>query len=98
MNSKVDAFLNLVKKKNGHEPEFLQAVYEIAETVIPFIEDNPKYKNRMLLERMVEPERTIIFRVPWVDKHGNIQINRGFRIEFNSAIGPYKGGCDFIQQ
>src|SRR5690606_28528144 len=95
MNSKVDTFLNLVKKKNGHEPEFLQAVYEIAETVIPFIEDNPKYKNRMLLERMVEPERTIIFRVPWVDKHGNIQINRGFRIEFNSAIGPYKGGLRF---
>lgn len=95
MKNKIDAFLDLVKKTNGHEPEFLQAVHEVAETVIPFIEDNPKYKGKMLLERMVEPERTIIFRVPWIDDKGNTQVNRGFRVEFNSAIGPYKGGLRF---
>ena len=95
MKNKIDAFLDLVKKTNGHEPEFLQAVHEVAETVIPFIEENPKYKGKMLLERMVEPERTIIFRVPWVDDQGNTQVNRGYRIEFNSAIGPYKGGLRF---
>merc|ERR1711974_336948 len=75
--------------------EFLQAVHEVAETVIPFIEDNPKYQGKMLLERMVEPERTIIFRVTWIDDQGNTQVNRGFRVEFNSAIGPYKGGLRF---
>ena len=74
-----------VKQRNGGEPEFLQAVHEVAEMVIPFIEANPKYKGKMLLERMVEPERTIIFRIPWVDDKGNTQVNRGFRIEFNSA-------------
>jgi glutamate dehydrogenase (NADP+) len=95
MKNKIDAFLNLVKEKNGHEPEFLQAVHEVAETVIPFIEENPKYQDKMLLERMVEPERTIIFRVPWIDDQGKTQVNRGFRIEFNSAIGPYKGGLRF---
>ncbi len=95
MKNKIDAFLNLVKEKNGHEPEFLQAVHEVAETVIPFIEANSKYQDKMLLERMVEPERTIIFRVPWVDDQGKTQVNRGFRVEFNSAIGPYKGGLRF---
>jgi len=95
MKHKIDAFLNLVKTTNGHEPEFLQAVEEVAETVIPFIEKNPKYQDKMLLERMVEPERTIIFRVPWIDDKGNTQVNRGFRVEFNSAIGPYKGGLRF---
>jgi glutamate dehydrogenase (NADP+) len=95
MKNKIDAFLNLVKEKNGHEPEFLQAVHEVAETVIPFIEENPKYQDKMLLERMVEPERTIIFRVPWIDDQGKTQVNRGFRVEFNSAIGPYKGGLRF---
>ena len=94
-NKAVDAFMAEVKKRNGSEPEFLQAVHEVAEMVIPFIEANPKYKGKMLLERMVEPERTIIFRVPWVDDKGNTQVNRGFRIEFNSAIGPYKGGLRF---
>ena len=73
----------------------LVSVHEVAETVIPFIEANPKYQGKMLLERMVEPERTIIFRVPWVDDNGNTQVNRGFRVEFNSAIGPYKGGLRF---
>lgn len=95
MKDKIEAFLNLVTEKNGHETEFLQAVHEVAETVIPFIEENPKYQGKMLLERMVEPERTIIFRVPWVDDQGNTQVNRGFRVEFNSAIGPYKGGLRF---
>ncbi|MEM5563560.1 NADP-specific glutamate dehydrogenase [Psychroserpens sp. AS72] len=95
MKEKIEAFLKLVKDKNSHETEFLQAVHEVAETVIPFIEDNPKYQGKMLLERMVEPERTIIFRVPWIDDQGNTQVNRGFRVEFNSAIGPYKGGLRF---
>lgn len=95
MKDKIEAFLKLVKDKNSHETEFLQAVHEVAETVIPFIEDNPKYQDKMLLERMVEPERTIIFRVPWIDDKGNTQVNRGFRVEFNSAIGPYKGGLRF---
>ncbi|WP_405574969.1 NADP-specific glutamate dehydrogenase [Winogradskyella sp. Asnod2-B02-A] len=95
MKDKIEAFLNLVKERNGQEPEFMQAVEEVAETVIPFIENNVKYKDKMLLERMVEPERTIIFRVAWIDDKGNTQVNRGFRIEFNSAIGPYKGGLRF---
>ena len=95
MKEKIDAFLDLVKERNGNEPEFMQAVEEVAETVIPFIEKTPKYKGKMLLERMVEPERTIIFRVPWIDDEGNIQVNRGIRVEFNSAIGPYKGGLRF---
>jgi len=95
MKEKIEAFLDLVKIRNGNEPEFLQAVEEVAETVIPFIEDNPKYQDKMLLERMVEPERTIIFRVPWIDDQGKTQVNRAFRIEFNSAIGPYKGGLRF---
>ena len=73
----------------------MQAVTEVAETVIPFIEENEIYQGKMLLERMVEPERTLIFRVPWTDDNGNIHVNRGFRIEFNSAIGPYKGGLRF---
>lgn len=95
MKNKIEAFLDSVKQKNGHESEFLQAVHEVAETVIPFIEENPKYQGKMLLERMVEPERTIIFRVPWIDDNGNTQVNRGYRVEFNSAIGPYKGGLRF---
>jgi glutamate dehydrogenase (NADP+) len=87
--------MSRVKEKNGHEPEFIQAVQEVAETVIPFIEANPKYKVAKILDRIVEPERTIIFRVPWLDDQGNIQVNRGYRVEFNSAIGPYKGGLRF---
>ena len=91
----IDAFMEKVKLRNGHETEFLQAVHEVAEAVIPFMEDHPKYKKGRILERMVEPERTIIFRVPWLDDSGEIQIHRGFRVEFNSAIGPYKGGLRF---
>ncbi|MGB1312140.1 NADP-specific glutamate dehydrogenase [Bizionia paragorgiae] len=95
MDSKIKDFFNAVKNKNRNEDEFLQAVYEVAEIVIPFIEQTPKYQNRMLLERMVEPERVIMFRVSWVDDSGKVQVNRGFRVEFNSAIGPYKGGLRF---
>ena len=95
MEAKIQAFINSVKVRNGNEPEFIQAVTEVAEAVIPFIEINPKYNNVMLLERMVEPERVIMFRVPWIDDEGNVQVNRGFRIEMNSAIGPYKGGLRF---
>jgi len=95
MKSKINAFMDYVEKRNTNEPEFLQAVHEVAETVIPFIEENLKYKDKKLLQRMVEPERTIIFRVPWLDDSGEIQVNRGYRIEFNSAIGPYKGGLRF---
>lgn len=93
--SQIDAFMEGVRAKNSHEPEFLQAVEEVAEAVIPYMEDHPKYKDAKILERMVEPERTIMFRVPWTDDNGNVQVNRGYRVEFNSAIGPYKGGLRF---
>ena len=95
MESKINAFMDYVKQRNSNEPEFLQAVHEVAETVIPFIENNPKYQGKKLLERMVEPERTLMFRVAWVDDKGETQVNRGYRVEFNSAIGPYKGGLRF---
>ena len=95
MEKQIKDFMSLVAQRNGNEPEFLQAVEEVAETVIPFIEKNSKYQNKMLLERMVEPERVIMFRVPWLNDKGETQVNRGFRIEMNSAIGPYKGGLRF---
>jgi len=82
----------MIKARNPGESEFHQAVQEVAESLIPFIEENPRYKHAKILERIAEPERTIIFRVPWLDDKGEIQINRGYRIEMNSAIGPYKGG------
>ena len=91
MEKRVIDFMNDVSSKNLGETEFLQAVEEVAEAVIPFIEKNPRYKDKMLLERMIEPERVIIFRVPWIDDDGKTQVNRGYRVEFNSAIGPYKG-------
>lgn len=94
-HSEIEAFMNRVSLKNAHEPEFLQAVQEVAEAVIPFIEENPKYKKTRILDRIVEPERTIMFRVPWLDDNGEVQVNRGYRVEFNSAIGPYKGGLRF---
>jgi glutamate dehydrogenase (NADP+) len=93
--SQIDAFMDKMKALHGHELEFLQAVHEVAEAVIPVIEETPKYKAAKILDRMVEPERTIIFRVPWIDDNGDVQINRGYRVEFNSAIGPYKGGLRF---
>jgi len=93
--AQVDSFMKAVQAKNGHEPEFLQAVEEVAETVIPFIQENPKYGDAKILERIVEPERVLMFRVPWIDANGGVQVNRGYRVEFNSAIGPYKGGLRF---
>ena len=91
----IESFMKKIVIKDGHEPEFIQAVEEVAETVIPFIESNEKYKKTKILERIVEPERVIQFRVPWIDDSGQPQVNRGFRVEFNSAIGPYKGGLRF---
>jgi glutamate dehydrogenase (NADP+) len=91
----IDSFMEELIIKNGNEPEFIQAVEEVAETVIPFIEKNLKYKSAKILKRIVEPERVIQFRVPWIDDAGEPQVNRGYRVEFNSAIGPYKGGLRF---
>ncbi|HEY5686936.1 MAG TPA: NADP-specific glutamate dehydrogenase [Yeosuana sp.] len=95
MKSNVKAFLDLVKERNGHEPEFLQAVEEVAETVIPYIVEHDIYYGKNILLRMVEPERVLQFRVCWIDDSGEIQVNRGYRIQMNSAIGPYKGGLRF---
>ena len=95
MDPGVQQFMAMVKAKNPGESEFHQAVQEVAESLIPFIEENPRYKHAKILERIAEPERVIIFRVPWLDDKGEIQINRGYRIEMNSAIGPYKGGLRF---
>ncbi len=91
----VDEFMAGVIARNPAEPEFHQAVREVVESLTPYIEENPKYKTARILERMVEAERIIIFRVPWTDDKGEIKVNRGFRIEMNSAIGPYKGGLRF---
>jgi glutamate dehydrogenase/leucine dehydrogenase len=95
LNVKVDELMAKVIAKNPNESEFHQAVKEVAESLMPFINENPKYLNSKVLERMVEPERVIIFRVPWTDDKGEVQINRGFRIEMSSVIGPYKGGLRF---
>ena len=92
---KVDGFLALVRQRNSLEPEFLQAVEEVAETVIPYIVQNDIYHGKNILLRMVEPERALMFRVNWVDDKGEIRVNRGYRIQMNSAIGPYKGGLRF---
>lgn len=92
MSKKLETFMQEVVRKNPGETEFHQAVSEVAESVMPFIEKNPKYEKAKILERMTEPERIIIFRVPWVDDRGEVQVNRGFRIQMSSAIGPYKGG------
>ena len=95
MKNNIDAFMDLVKERNGNEPEFLQAVEEVAETVIPYIISQEIYKGKNILLRMVEPERVLMFRVAWVDDNGEIVVNRGYRIQMNSAIGPYKGGLRF---
>ena len=95
VEQKIQEFIAKVEAKNPNEPEFIQAVKEVAVTVIPFISTREKYNGMKLLERMAEPERVVIFRVPWVDDKGEIQVNRGFRIQMNSAIGPYKGGIRF---
>ncbi len=95
MDPTVRSFLKLVEQRNAHEPEFMQAVHEVAETVIPYIVKHDIYHGKNILLRMVEPERVVMFRVPWIDDRGEIQVNRGYRIEMNSAIGPYKGGLRF---
>ena len=90
--SYVSDVLEKVIEKNPAQPEFVQAVKEVLESLEPVIEANPQYQKEAILERITEPERQLMFRVPWVDDKGNVQVNRGFRIQFNSAIGPYKGG------
>jgi glutamate dehydrogenase/leucine dehydrogenase len=95
MTNELSSFLTVLKNRYPAETEFHQAVTEVAKSVWPFIEKNPKYKKAKILERMTEPERAILFRVTWKDSHGEVQINRGFRIQMNSAIGPYKGGLRF---
>jgi len=84
--------LETVKKRNPGEPEFIQAVTEVFESLEPVIESRPDFVEAGILERIVEPERQVLFRVPWIDDNGKVQVNRGYRIQFNSAIGPYKGG------
>ena len=91
----VASVMNGVKAKNPAEPEFHQAVQEVLESLALVLERHPEYRASRILERIVEPERVILFRVPWLDDRGEVQVNRGFRIEMNSAIGPYKGGLRF---
>ena len=95
MSLDVSKFMENVVAKNPAEPEFHQAVEEVIKSLAPFVNANPKYQEQGLLERMVEPERVVSFRVPWVDDKGQVQVNRGYRVQFNSAIGPYKGGLRF---
>ena len=90
--SYVDNVIEQVKEKNPNEPEFIQAVTEVLTSLKPVIESNPAYEKAGLLERIVEPERVVMFRVPWVDDAGNVHVNRGYRVQFNSCLGPYKGG------
>ncbi|MFK4073053.1 NADP-specific glutamate dehydrogenase [Ectopseudomonas khazarica] len=95
MSLSVDSFLARLKQRDPDQPEFHQAVEEVVRSLWPFLEANPRYRDAGILERMVEPERAILFRVPWVDDRGQVQVNRGFRIQMSSAIGPYKGGLRF---
>jgi glutamate dehydrogenase/leucine dehydrogenase len=95
MSNELSSFLTALKKRYPSETEFHQAVTEVAKSVWPFVEKNPKYQKAKILERMAEPERVIMFRVTWTDCHGEVQVNRGYRVQMNSAIGPYKGGLRF---
>lgn len=95
MDVLIQEFMKKIELRNANEPEFLQSVFEVAESIIPFAEEHPKYKKHKILERIAEPERAIIFRVPWLNDEGEVEINRGFRVQMNSAIGPYKGGLRF---
>ncbi len=95
LDVKINDFMAKIIAKNPGETEFHQAVQEVVESLLPFIEENPRYKHAKILERITEPERVVMFRVPWIDDQGEIQVNRGYRIEMNSAIGPYKGGLRF---
>lgn len=94
-HASVGGFLAQVAQRNPGQPEYLQAVTEVMESLWPYIEQHPKYVAHSLLERLVEPERVVMFRVSWVDDHGEVQVNRGFRIQHSLAIGPYKGGLRF---
>lgn len=93
--SYTDSIIESVIKKNPNEPEFIQAVTEVMNSLKLVVDNEPKYQDASLLERIVEPERVIMFRVPWVDDNGKVQVNRGYRVQFNSAIGPYKW-ADFV--
>ena len=93
--SSLEEFLAQVARRDGNQPEFLQAVREVLTSIWPFLEKNPKYRSQALLERLVEPERAIQFRVAWMDDQGQVQVNRAFRVQYNSAIGPFKGGMRF---
>ncbi|MGE8505564.1 MAG: NADP-specific glutamate dehydrogenase [Pseudomonas sp.] len=95
MSLSVDSFLSRLKQRDPDQPEFHQAVEEVVRSLWPFLEANPRYREAGILERMVEPERAILFRVPWVDDRGQVQVNRGYRVQMSSAIGPYKGGLRF---
>ena len=92
MDKNVEQFMDMIKEKNPGEKEFHQAVQEVTESLMPFINKHPKYQKAKILERIAEPERVVMFRVTWLDDNGDIQINKGYRIQMNSAIGPYKGG------
>ena len=94
-NAYVLRVMETVKARNPGEPEFLQAVTEVLESLEPVVEQHPEYEAAGILERFVEPERLVQFRVPWVDDKGQVQVNRGWRVQYNSAIGPYKGGLRF---
>ena len=95
MSNYIESVLEITKKKNPAEKEFIQAVSEVLETLKPVVERHAEYEKTSLLERLVEPERIISFRVPWIDDNGKVQVNRGFRVQFNGSIGPYKGGLRF---
>ena len=95
MYKSVDAFMETVINKNPGQVEFHQAVEEVVESIWDYLQENPHYQHSRILDRIVEPERVIMFRVPWRDDQGMVQVNRGYRVEFNSAIGPYKGGLRF---
>ena len=93
--SAISDFMHTVKHRNPNQPEFQQAVLEIAQTIVPYTKAHPSYEACNILQRLIEPERVVSFRVPWVDDHNLVQVNRGYRVQFNSAIGPYKGGLRF---
>lgn len=93
--NKLETFMKELTRKNPHEPEFLQAAHDVADSIIPFMETHPKYKRHKILERIAEPERAVMFMVPWLNDKGGIEINRGYRVQMSSAIGPYKGGLRF---
>lgn len=95
MSNTLEDFMTYVEEKNKGEVEFIQAVHEVAESIMPYLEENPQYKEKKIFHRMIEPERTFIFRVPWINDKGEHQVNRGYRVQMNSAIGPFKGGLRF---